>query len=77
MSPKIASLLLLPALPFDQEPERERDAQAGVRIMLASLYVNWKVVKMPLDTTRKQAKGPGQRYQLLLQPVLMRGISTG
>jgi len=28
-------------------------------------------------TTRKQAKGPGQRYQLLLQPVLMPRISTG
>ena len=28
-------------------------------------------------TTRKQAKGPGQRYQLLLQPVLMPHISTG
>ena len=27
-------------------------------------------------TTRKQAKGPGQRYQLLLQPVLMPRISN-
>jgi len=29
------------------------------------------------STTRKRAKDPGQKYQLLLQPVLMRGISTG
>ena len=28
-------------------------------------------------TTRKQARGPGQRYQLLLQSVLMPCISTG
>ena len=33
--------------------------------------------KIRLTTTRKQAKGPGQRYQLLLQPVLMSRISTG
>ena len=29
------------------------------------------VSKCDRITTRKQAKGPGQRYQLLLQPVLM------
>ena len=29
------------------------------------------------STTRKQAKVPVQRYQLLLQPVLMPRISTG
>ena len=28
-------------------------------------------------TTEKQAKGPGQKYQLILQPVLILDIGTG
>ena len=36
----------------------------------------YEQILFPEATTRKQAKAPGQRYQLLLQPVLMR-ISTG
>ena len=32
---------------------------------------------MPWSPTRKRTKDPGQRYQLLLQPVLMPRISTG
>jgi len=34
-------------------------------------------LEFDFHTTRKQAKDPGQRYQLLLQPVLMPRISTG
>ena len=30
-----------------------------------------------IDTTGKQAKGPGQKYQLMLQPVLILDIGTG
>jgi len=35
------------------------------------------VYKIASNTTRIRAKGPAQRYQLLLQPVLMPRISTG
>ena len=31
---------------------------------------------LPISTTRKQAKGPGQRYQLLLQPVTAAGTDA-
>ena len=29
------------------------------------------------NTTGKRAKGPGQKYHLMLEPVLLQGIGTG
>ena len=62
------SMCAKPRLDFDRVHGREN---TGAQCSIYTLH------RDSVATTRKRAKDPDQRYQLLLQPVLMPRISTG